>query len=323
MLQRKIFYQLKPFIPRRYQLMLRSAIVRRRLESVSSVWPVDAAAAQRKPRNWAGWPCGKRFAVVLTHDVEKAHGQDKSYRTADLERELGFRSSFNLVPRRYEVSADLRHFLVDHGFEVGVHDFNHDGKLFSSRKIFEQRVPVINDYLRDWGACGFRAGAMHHNLEWIGELNIEYDCSTFDTDPFEPQPDGTGTIFPFLVERDGLKKPYVELSYTLPQDFTLYVLLREKTINIWKNKLDWIAEHGGMVLVNTHPDYMSFEGEVCGYEQYEARLYEEFLEYLLCRYEGEYWNALPREVAKYCRSSMSSGMGYGAQSGSLKAGRCV
>jgi len=25
---------------------------------------------------------------------------------------------------------------------------------------------------------------MHHNLEWIGELNVKYDLSTFDTDPF-------------------------------------------------------------------------------------------------------------------------------------------
>ena len=32
-------------------------------------------------------------------------------------------------------------------------------------------------------------------------LNIAYDASTFDTDPFEPQPDGVNTIFPFWVPR--------------------------------------------------------------------------------------------------------------------------
>ncbi|MDR0306534.1 MAG: hypothetical protein LBI42_06825 [Chitinispirillales bacterium] len=321
MLQRKIFYQLKPFIPRRYQLMLRSSIIRRKLESVSAVWPIDPKAGQ-KPKNWSGWPGGKRFAVVLTHDVEHARGQDKSYQVAHLEKSLGFRSSFNLVPQRYVVSSDLRHFLVRHGFEVGVHDYNHDGKLFGSQKVFEERAPLINNYLREWGACGFRAGAMHHNLDWIGMLDIEYDSSTFDTDPFEPQPDGVGTIFPFLVKRKGIKLPFVEMPYTLPQDFTLYVLLREKTIDIWKNKIDWIAEQGGMVLVNTHPDYMCFEGETCGYEQYGARIYEQFLEYLLCRYEGEYWSALPREAAKYYKNSMISDMGCGGQQArSLKTGR--
>ena len=55
---------------------------------------------------------------------------------------------------------------------------------------------------------------------------------------------------------------YVELPYTLPQDSTLFLLLREKTNGIWKTKLDWIAQHGGMALLNTHPDYMRFDG--CG-----------------------------------------------------------
>ena len=40
---------------------------------------------------------------------------------------------------------------------------------------------------------------MQHNLQWLHALNAEYDSSTFDTDPFEPEPDGVGTIFPFWV----------------------------------------------------------------------------------------------------------------------------
>jgi len=44
---------------------------------------------------------------------------------------------------------------------------------------------------------------MLRNLDWLHHLNIEYDSSTFDTDPFEPMPDGTGTIFPFFVPRTG------------------------------------------------------------------------------------------------------------------------
>jgi len=40
---------------------------------------------------------------------------------------------------------------------------------------------------------------MFHNLKWIHDLNISYDASTFDTDPFEPQHDRAGTIFPFWV----------------------------------------------------------------------------------------------------------------------------
>ena len=69
---------------------------------------------------------------------------------------------------------------------------------------------------------------MYHNLDWTQSLNVTYDASTFDTDPFEPHPDGLGTIFPKWISANGTGKGYVELPYTLPQDFTLFVLMREE-----------------------------------------------------------------------------------------------
>ena len=82
--------------------------------------------------------------------------------------------------------------------------------------------------------------------------------------PFEPQPDGVSTIFPFTVKNGGPEKSYIELPYTLPQDFLLFVLMRETTIDIWKRKLDWIAEKGGMALLIAHPDYMNMEEVIAG-----------------------------------------------------------
>ena len=67
----------------------------------------------------------------------------------------------------------------------------------------------------------------------VARLNMEYDASTFDTDPFEPESDGVGTVFPFWVpgpEGAG----YVELPCTLVQDFSLFVVLREPNIDVWK-----------------------------------------------------------------------------------------
>ena len=46
----------------------------------------------------------------------------------------------------------------------------------------------------------------------------------------------------------------MELPYTLPQDSTMFNVLQETSPDIWKKKLDWIAQRGGMVLVNVHPD---------------------------------------------------------------------
>jgi hypothetical protein len=90
----------------------------------------------------------------------------------------------------------------------------------------------------------------------------------------------------------------VELPYTLPQDSTLFILLKEKTIDVWTKKLDWVAAHGGMALVNIHPDYMSFDGTPRSSE-YPAELYENFLKYVASRYGETCWLASPREVAKF------------------------
>jgi hypothetical protein len=142
---------------------------------------------------------------------------------------------------------------------VGVHDLQHDGKLFWDRSEFARKAKRINSYLSDWGASGFRSAFMHHNLDWVHDLEILYDASTFDTDPFEPQPDGVNTIFPVLDADGPTGRGYVELPYTLPQDSTLFLLLKESSPEIWKRKLDWIVECGGMALVNVHPDYINFD----------------------------------------------------------------
>ncbi len=242
--------------------------------------------------------------MVLTHDIETSKGQDQCHRLADLEKRLGFRSSFGFVPERYAVLSRLRDHLEKNGFEVAVHGLFHDGKYYKSRTIFKKRALRINQYLKEWGSIGFRSPSMQHNLDWIHDLNIEYDSSTFDTDPFEPQPEGAGTIFPFWVTGPANnRKGYLELPYTLPQDHTLFVILQEKTNEIWKRKLDWIAEKGGMALLITHPDYMHFgkggNGRKQSEEEYPVQYYEEFLKYLKSRYEGQYWHVLPKDLVRF------------------------
>jgi len=193
--------------------------------------------------------------------------------------------------------------LQERNFEVGVHGLLHDGKYYGSREIFRGRAEKINNYLREWNAVGYRAPSMLHKLDWFHELCIEYDASTFDTDPFEPHSEGMGTIFPFLVKGKIGEREYIELPYTLPQDHALFVIMRERSIDIWKKKLDWVAQNGGMALVITHPDYMNFN-TTCGLEEYPAALYREFLEYIRSRYEGQYWHALPREIARFWRENV-------------------
>ncbi len=299
----RAYYHLKPLIPRRVQIALRRTMVCRKLKSCEQIWPIDEKAA-KSPVGWSGWPDGKQFALVLTHDVDTERGRNKCLDLARLDRDMGFRSSFNFVARDYTVFPELRHELMNHGFEVGVHGLTHDGKLYNSRQTFTEQALQINEYLAKWNATGFRSPAMYHNLEWIHDLAIEYDASTFDTDPFEPQPDGMGTIFPFWVPRNGSSRGYVELPYTLPQDFTLFVLFQKKNIEIWERKLDWIVAHGGMALLITHPDYMNCKKGKCGMDEYPIDYYKQFLDYVKAKYEGQYWNALPKEISRFWKEKM-------------------
>ena len=333
-----LYYRLKPFLPWRLRMAARRWHARRILKRCGDVWPIDPAAG-RKPDGWPGWPDGKQFAFVLTHDVEGPAGLANVRALAELEMSLGFRSCFNFVPEgEYRVPPELRAWLVENGFEVGVHDLYHDGRLYRNREYFRRCAKKINGYLAEWNAVGFRPGFMLRHLDWLHDLNILYDSSTFDTDPFEPQPDGVGTIFPFWVglgvigdhrpqtidhrpesvdqgPESGDHRPkttdqrakgggYVELPYTLPQDSTLFLVLREKSPDIWLLKLDWVAQHGGMVLLNTHPDYVDFGSAKLGSGLYPVAYYSAFLEHVRSAFADRYWNAAPRAVAEFVRKSV-------------------
>ncbi len=294
----KLFYILKPIIPRSVQIFLRRRLVERQRVKYKNVWPILEIAGE-KPNGWPCWADNKKFAVVLTHDVESQAGHDKCIQLMELEKKIGFCSSFNFVPERYNVLESLRNELTSNGFEVGVHGLNHDGKLFSSERVFTERAKKINYYLKEWNSVGFRAPAMHHNLRWIHKLDVEYDLSTFDTDPFEPQSDGVKTIFPFIVEDEEKLSRYVELPYTLVQDFTLFILMGATDIRIWKEKIDWIVENGGMVLINVHPDYLNFEDNQNNREEFSVNLYIDLLKYIKTKYSNEYWHVLPKKIAEY------------------------
>lgn len=296
----QLFYYLKPMIPRGLQLHLRRSITLRKARKFRTIWPIDERAGH-SPAGWTGWPCGKQFALVLTHDVESAFGCKTCYKLCEIEFKLGFRSSFYFVPKRYDVPEKMRKLLEIGGFEVGVHGLKHDGRLFASKEIFQERAIQINDCLKKWKAVGFRSPSMHHNLEWITDLDIEYDSSTFDTDPFEPQSDAVGTIFPFFVQGSSGRPGYIEMPYTLPQDFTLFVVMNQRNISIWIEKLKWISQMGGMALINTHPDYMSFGKNSC-VKSYPATYYRDFLLHIKKEYEDRYWHVLPRELARYWTS---------------------
>jgi hypothetical protein len=299
-LGKRLYYQVKPLMPRHLSILLRQGYRQQQEMRFALGWPIEDCYARfqsncaRHVLRQRGldsvpfvnfWPESHRFALVLTHDVEAEQEHAFVETIAELEEDLGFHSVFNFVPERYPIDHGLLSTLEQRGFEIGVHGLKHDGKLFSSQRVFRQRATEINRYLQAWEAVGFRAPYMHRNPQWLQMLNVEYDLSFFDTDPYEPIAGGTKSIWPFLLGS------FVKLPYTLVQDHTLMFLLGEHTPRLWLDKVDFVEQWHGMALVNVHPDYLR--------EPEHLAIYEDFLHAMTER--ENYWHALPRSVARWWR----------------------
>ncbi len=295
---RRVYYRLKPLIPRPVVKALRQFLSGTDQQASQLQWPIEPRFARfqwelirqllllldRETVPFVNfWPQKKRFAFVITHDVETAVGRDHVRTVADWVEAHGFRSMFNFVPERYEQDDALIDELHTRGFEVGVHGLRHDGYLFSSYQTFTERAARINEYLKRFKAAGFRSPSTLRHPEWMQELDIEYDLSFFDTDPYEPIAGGTMALWPFMIGR------FVELPYTLAQDYTLATVLKHTTPQLWLDKVDFIQQYHGMALINVHPDYLLDDNT--------QQLFIAFLETM--RQRNDYWHALPGDVARW------------------------
>ncbi len=284
---RKLYYScVRPVIP----IFVRQRLQRRVHRGIKClpdfIWPELVDLIHSTPgameRVTSGlYPEGFDTVIVLTHDVETQQGFDYIPKVMELEARYGFRSSWNLVAHKYNLHAAITDHILERGNEIGIHGFNHDGTEYYSRVRFAERARLINVALAHYGAVGFRSPQVHRDLTWLQDLNVQYDASCFDYDPYQPFPGGTGSIWPFMAGK------FVELPYTIPQDHTLFYVLEEKDISIWKAKTRWLVKNRGMVLVLTHPDYLQDVRHLAMYEEYLA-----FLKGI-----PRAWHCLPRELA--------------------------
>jgi peptidoglycan/xylan/chitin deacetylase (PgdA/CDA1 family) len=300
--QLNAFYAVKRAIPRRLQLAARRALVRRQHRADFPHWPFEPSLhrlllfyarcllVRRRARELAFrwfWPEGRPWAFTLTHDVESAEGLRLSVELADLEEQRGFRSSFNVVADWYPVDEGILRELQARGFEIGLHGIHHDRSLFSSRAEFERQRAALAAAAERFGAEGFRSPATHRVDEWLGELPVEYDCTVPHADPYEPQPGGCFSLWPFFVGN------LVEIPWTVPQDHTVFTLLGQRTPALWLGQVNAIRERHGLAQFVTHPDpgYLG--------ERRNRGVYEQTLDALV--EDDTAWHALPREVARWWR----------------------
>jgi hypothetical protein len=301
---RNAYYFLRPLMP----VSLRKHLQRINLRGWDKLpfptWPVDRTIDQvlekifllslkshqveKIPFIWF-WPDGYQGCAMMTHDVETTSGRDFCSRLMDINESFGIRSSFQIVPeQRYEVSGDFLNSIRDRGFEINVHGLCHDGHLFSDRDLFVQRAQRINYYAKEYRAIGFRSPVLYRNPDWFDAFEFSYDMSVPNVAHLDPQRGGCCTVMPYFIGN------ILELPLTTTQDYSLFHIIHDYSINLWKRQVDLIMEKHGLISFLVHPDYII--------PQSYRYVYQSLLEYLsqICE-DRNIWKALPREVNSWWR----------------------
>jgi hypothetical protein len=250
---------------------------------------MEASGAKKVPFIWF-WPNGAPNGLIMTHDVETSVGRDFTFKLIDLDDSYGIKSSFQVIPeKRYHVSDEYVRDIRSRGCEFNIHDLNHDGHLYRTRAEFVRRATEINGYVHRYKTQGFRAGAMYRNQEWYDLFEFSYDMSVPNVAHLEPMRGGCCTVMPYFIGK------IVELPLTTAQDYSLFHILNDYSIDLWKQQLALLRERNGLISFIVHPDY-----EI---EHRARRVYESLLAYLqemIAR--EEIWGALPGEVDQWWRA---------------------
>jgi hypothetical protein len=257
-------------------------------ESVLSM-SIEAKGADKVPFVWF-WPDGATACATLTHDVETEAGRDYCSELMNVDDAFGVKAAFGIVPEeRYEVSPSFLDAIRNRGFEIAVQDLNHDGRLFDNREEFLRRVDLINRHGREYRAKGFRAGVLYRKPEWYDALDFAFDMSIPNVAHLDPQHGGCCTVMPYFIGN------MVELPVTTTQDYTLFHVLNESSIDLWKTQIELILRKNGLMTFIIHPDYVI--------EPEKLSIYEALLGYLRAFAEKDpIWFALPAEVDSWWRA---------------------
>jgi len=307
---RRLYYLLRPLTNLPVRKLVQKFHARNWRKLTFPKWPVDtsvedisdrllllsmeAKGMERVPFIWF-WPDGASACVIMTHDVETEAGRDHCKGLMDVDDSYGIKASFQIVPeKRYAVSPSLLESMRNREFEVGIQDLNHDGRLFESKEEFLRRVKIINSYGRKYGAKGFRAAALYRKPEWYDAFEFAFDMSVPNVAHLDPQHGGCCTVTPYFIG------DVLELPVTTIQDYTLFHLLNERSIDLWKAQVELILKKNGLASFIIHPDYVMKHDTIA--------VYESLLGYLRELHEKTpVWFALPTDVDSWwrARSKMS------------------
>ena len=263
-----VYYFCRPLLSRAIRQYFQRAYLRDWNTLTMPRWPVDTTVddllarlllgiirAERAPKPipfvWF-WPEGASSCAIMTHDVETQAGLRHCPALMDLDAAFGMPAAYQIVPEdRYHVPSSFIEEIRGRGFEVNIQDLNHDGLLFRNESEFHRRAKKINAYAKKWAAHGFRSGALYRNSDWLKALQFDYDMSVPNVAHLDPQRGGCCTVFPYFIDE------ILELPLTTTQDYSLFHILNQYSLGLWKQQIDLIRHKHGLISFITHPDYLT------------------------------------------------------------------
>ena len=298
------YYAMRGLLPRSVQLAIRRRyrVVQERRRFPS--WPIETSlhrlerlllalveSVAGEPLPWISpWPEPYSWAMVLTHDVERAVGYAHVDAVRSAEEGHGLRSAWYFVPERdYRVDEAMLDRLRASGCEIGLHGLQHDGRDLAAAE-FPERLPAMQRYAELWGARGFRSPSTLRSTERVQQLAVDHDSSWSDVARYEPQAGGTCSWLPYFIGN------VVELPITLPQDHTLFDVRGEHGEETWLEKTSALRADEGMALMLTHPDYLLDPERLAAYDRFLAVHAD----------DSTAWHALPGEIADWWRRRAAS-----------------
>lgn len=275
-------------------------------------WPVERRLDAFRAELFAGlktgddadgargaWPDGRRFPLLMTHDVDTKEGMALAGVVLDEMVELGLKPCFFLVGRGYRWDTGFIRAVLEAGGEIGLHGDTHDNRIaFETPTEAARRLDSVRDLVEQHGIRGFRSPSLLVSdalYEAVGP-RFAWDSSVPDTDTntlLGPRR-GCGTVFPFR------RRGCLVLPLTMPADDRLLLLGYEglDLVAQLRRKWSYVREVGGLVHFLTHPEPHLFGRPVL------RDLFRSVLQEILD--SGEAWVATPSMVADYWESLTAS-----------------
>lgn len=246
------------------------------------------------------WPKNKKYAFILTHDLDSnwIYQSENLNTFLEVEKQFGIRGAWFFVTNLYKHDFKKIDLLINEGHEIAFHDYNHDHKIaFLSEKDMHRRLSKCRWFIDKYQVLGFRSP--HYlrtpTLYEVLKHYVKYDTSMHDsynpTSKVDLVREGCSTVYPFKLSES--EDSLLELPITIPEDFELYDP-KKGPISIIEPQLEQIEEvkeRGGLATLVIHPE---------AHLSAKKHFFEAFKE-ILCAIsaDSECWICQPKDIYYY------------------------